>query len=455
MPLYTIDNRELKRSLNLVIFSLGFGMVFFTVFGVPVGSSVFTGFMRKLGAGDLVYSVIMALPVLGAVSQIFASYYLETTGRRKSLFIAAGLFHRLLWIPVALLPLFIGTNMHTACIWFVTVLITASSVAYSINGIAFNSWMGSLVPADITGRFFSVRTLVSTITGAVAAIAVGIFVDRVDSLTGFAIVFIIGALFGVVDIVTFFFVSHPPLIPPEHKPSLRSIFLDPFKNPDYLKVCLFATMFAFAVNVPSPFFNVYMIENLRMNYLVIALSVQIMSSLTTVLCVRRWGVLADRYGNRPIVLVSAIGIAALPLMWMLSSPTFYFMVYVTNFLGGIFWSGYNLAIYNQSVWLAPERSRSAYIACFTMLTSVIGTAFAYICGGYFMQYAGPAVDALRLPFVLGRPLNSYQALFIVSAILRFIAIFVFFPMVREKNASSVSHMVKDVLQPMKEWRLKR
>jgi MFS family permease len=452
---YAQDDQELKRSLNYNIFAITFGMVFFTIFGVPVGSALFTGFMRILGAGDLVYSVVMALPVLGAISQIFGSYFLETTGKRKFLFLASGFVHRLLWIPVAIIPLFLGVNMHMTCIWIITVLITISSIASSVTGIAFNSWMGTLIPLEIAGRFFGIRTLISTISGAVAGLCVGAFIDNVNNINGFAIVFIIGSLFGVVDIATYFKIKHPPLILSEKKPSLRNIIIEPFKNRNYLKLALFATVFGFTVNIPAPFFNVYMIENLKMDYFIIALSNQITASIATILFVRKFGVLVDRYGNKPIVFVGAIGISVVPILWMFTSSSNYSMVFVANFVAGVFWAAYNLGIFNQMLWFAPERNRSAYLACFAVLTNVFGVAVAYICGGYFMQYIGPVIDNMNIPFVMGAKLNSYQVMFFISTIMRFVAIAVFFPHVKEEKASSLRHMLKEELQPVKEWVIKR
>jgi MFS family permease len=448
---YALNDKVLKRSLNLNIFAVTFGMVFFSIFGIPVGSALFTGFMRTLGAGNLVYTVVLALPVLGAVSQIFGSYFLETTGKRKFLFLASGFVHRLLWIPVALIPLFLGADMRMACIWIITVLITISSIANSVTGVAFNSWMGTLVPLEIAGRFFGLRTLVSTISGAVAGLCVGAFVDKVNNLNGFAIVFVIGALFGVVDIATFFKIKHPTLVLSEQKPSLRKIITEPFKDTNYLKFTLFATAFGFAVNFSGPFFNVYMIENLKMDYFIIALSTQVTSSFATILFIRKFGVLVDRYGNRPVVLLGAIGAAIIPFLWIFTSQTNYSMVFVTNFVAGIFWSAYNLGVFNQMLWFAPERNRSAYTACFTMLTNVFGVAVAYICGGYFMQYVGPVIDKMHLPFVMGAYLNSFQVLFFLSSFMRFVAIVIFFRFVQEQNASSLRHMLKEALQPVKDW----
>jgi len=449
MSSYTISDRDLKRSLNLNIYAITFGMVFFTIVGNPIGSPVFTGFMRKLGAGDFIYSVVLALPLLGAISQIFGSYLLETTGKRKFVFLASGFVHRFLWIPVAIIPLLLDGNSHQAMIWSITILITVSSVASSVTGVAFNSWMGALVPPDIVGRFFGMRTLISTISGAATALIVGLFVDRIDNLFGFAIVFAVGALFGLMDIITFSFIKHPPMELSNDKPSLIKIITEPFKNKNYLNYVIFATAFSFGVNFTAPFFNVYMLEDLKMNYFAINLATQVMSSLTTILFVRQWGVLADRYGNKPVTFVSGLIVALLPLMWIFTSPSNITMVFAANIFTGIGWSGYNLALFNQSIWLAPERNRSSYIACFTLLTSVVGTAAAYVCGGTFMQFGRPFFEKAHIPFLMGTTLSAFFIMCIISSILRFLALAIFHQLYNEENSKSSKEMLLDIISQLK------
>ncbi|HEX3027233.1 MAG TPA: MFS transporter, partial [Clostridia bacterium] len=362
MSTYQVSDKSVKHSLNLTNFAITFGMVFYSIFGQPVGSSLFTGFMRKLGTNDLVYSVVMALPVLGGVSQILGSYFLERTGKRRFLFLASGFVHRLFWIPVALIPLFIVSDMHQAIIISITILITVSSVAYSVNTVVFNSWMGDLVPQEIAGRFFSTRSLISNISGGIAALLVGAFIDRVNNLNGFAIIFILGVLFGMVEIITFFRVKNPPMTLSESKPSLVHIIIEPFKNKNYMKFVAFATIFMFGVNFAVPFFNVYMIEKLKMSYFIIAMANSVTYSIGAVVFVRKWGALADRFGNKPVVFCCALGVAIVPIIWLFAAPGHILMTYVANFVAGVAWSGYYVAIFNQSVWLAPEKNRSAYIA---------------------------------------------------------------------------------------------
>ena len=62
-----ISGYELRRSLNLLIISITFGMAFFVVIqGAPL-----TGFVRALGADDLIFGIIMAMPVLGGVLDVY------------------------------------------------------------------------------------------------------------------------------------------------------------------------------------------------------------------------------------------------------------------------------------------------------------------------------------------------------------------------------------------------
>lgn len=441
MSSYATRDRELNRSLNFVIYAITFGNVFFSIFGTPVGSPLYTGFMRKLGADDLVYAVVMALPVLGGAAQIFASYYMEKTGSRRGLFLVSGLVHRLLWIPVAILPLVLPPSLHRVGLVIITALIVGSSVGNSVATVGYNSWMGDLVPFDIAGRFFARRTLVSTVSGALAGIGVGILVDHVNNFVGFAIAFLVGAVFGTADILTYFFIRHPPFHRSETTLTPLAVFVLPFRERRYRKLVVFATLFYFAVNFAVPFFNVYMLENLHMNYFMITVSNQIMSSLFTVLTVSKWGTICDRFGYKPVVWLSGIGTAISPILWFFVTPGNIWLVFLANIVAGISWAGFNLAIFNQSVWLAPEKNRSAYIASYSMMTTVIGGALAFVAGGYFMQYFGPVVNSFHSLFLLGTELNAYEVLFLVSGLLRLAVVLVFEPMVCEEHAKSVPELI--------------
>jgi MFS family permease len=434
-----IPEKDLKRSLSLVILGITFGNVFFVV----TGGAALTGFLRALGANDLVYGIIMAMPVVGGIVQIFVSIYLENTGNRKFTFLTYGFIQRLLWIPIAFIPLIIPSTYRGLRIFSITVLITIASASSSASSISFWSWMGDLIPSDIRGSFFSKRTMISTISAVIIGLISGFLLDKVNSFTGFAIIFSIVSIFGALDIFCFLWVKHPKMKTSKEKPNIVKLLLEPLKNKNYMSFIAFIAFWNFGVNFTSPFFNVYMLENLKMTYFSIVTFNQIGGNIVTILFIRKWGRLVDKYGNKPIMTICAYLAFWLPFLWLFATPTNYWMLLVINLISGLIWPGIDMTNLNQSVWLAPERNRSMYIAFYTLVTSLIGIAAAYVCGGAFMQYATPVFDALKLPFVMGRYFSSFDALFIISAILRLIALLVFLPRYKEPNSKSTLVVLKD------------
>lgn len=435
-----ILEKDLNKSLYLVIAAITFGNVFFVVTTGPA----LTGFTRALGAGDLVYGIVMAMPVVGGILQVFVSYYLEYTGKRRFAFLTAGFIHRLLWIPIALIPLILPSEYKNLRIWLVTILITLSSSANSVAGICFWSWMGDLVPKQIRGSFFSKRTMISTISSAIIGLAVGRLLDLVNNFTGFAIILIVIALFGACDILCFCFVSHPAMITITEKQPIKELFIEPFKNSNYMRFVTFVSVWNFGVNIAGPFFNVYMLEHLKMSYFTLVIFAQVGGNLITILFIRFWGKLVDRYGNRPVMTICCSITFFLPFLWFFATPQNYWIILFINLLSGLFWPGFDMTCANQSVWLAPDKNRSMHIAVYALITSLIGIAAAYICGGFIMQFSRPLFEHLNLPFVMGQKFSAFHLLFALSGLIRFIALILFSRGYSEPNSKSSRMLISDL-----------
>lgn len=434
-----VSGNELKKSLTLVTLAAALGLPFFSVINGPA----LTGFTRMLGANDFVYSVIMAMPVIGAIVQVFISYMMVNSGKRKALFIIAGFIHRPLWFIIAFIPFILHPDKSKAGIVIITVLIAVSSVASSIVGMAFNSWMGSLVPAEIKGRFFSRRTMIYTITGGIAALLSGLLLDKVQGFTGYAVVFIIAALMGTADIVLFFWIKDPPMQIATKKQAFGKLFTEPFKDGNYLRYMLFVAFWYFSVNIVGPFFNVYMIEELKMNFLIISLFTQVAANLTTILSIRFWGRLADKYGSKPVMLLCCCILFILPMVWLFVTPQTIWVVLIIGFFSGLFWPGFEMTALNQSIWLAPEKNRSIYIANYTLIVMLIGTAAAFLSGGAFMQFTRTAIPAGGISLFGGLKLGGYQLLFIISGLVRLIVLLFAFRGYQEKDSQSALQILGD------------
>lgn len=443
------NHSELRRSLNLVIIGITFGMAFFSVIGSPLGGAPFTGFIRALGAGDLMYGIIMALPILGGILQVFSSYYLESTGKRRSIFLITGFIHRLLWIPIAIIPLLFPQSRMNHAIILIAILITISISCNSIGSVAFLSWMGSLVPSEIKGRFFSRRTMISTITTVVVGFSVGWFLDKFPGLMGFTIVFIIISILGAMDIACFLWIKHPPMIIAKERTPFLKMFTEPFKSKNYMRLIIFVTIWNFGVNFSGPFFNVYMIEYLKMGYTTISLYSQVIFSIATLLFIQNWGKLADRFGYKPVYKICCAFVITLPYIWLFASSKNYYILILMNIISGACWPGIDLANLNMSVWLAPDKNRSIYIAVYSLITSLIGSALANVCGGAFMQVLRPVLDSKAIPFLVGQNLSAYHLLFIISGLIRTFAAFVLLPRIYEAKERPVKELIKTTLHELR------
>lgn len=436
--------RDVQRSLHLVIVAVTFGMVFLTI----TGGFPLTGFARSLGAGDFIYGVLMGLPVVGGVLQVFVSYLLETTRKRKKIFLIGGIIQRAMWVPIALIPYFLPMSAPLLRIWGVILLITVSSMSGAFVNVTFYSWMGDLIPGNIRGRYFSRRSMISTIASCLTGIGVGWFLDTVKGFSGYAIIFSIAALFGLLDILSFIWVTDPVMVSDEKKPAFFHMFKSVFKDRNYRTLVIFAAAWGFSVNISGPFYTVYMMEYLKMSFLQISLYGQVVSNIVTIIVVSRWGNLIDRFGNKPVLRLCALIVASLPFLWVFATPGHYGIVPVINLLAGALWCGVELSNQNLLLGLAPDKNRSMYIAIFFMVTTLIGNALAFVCGGFFLEQIKPIADAWNLT-LLGYPINYYHFLFILSGSLRYLSIFLFIPYIVEKDSTGIRHMIKNVKEDLR------
>lgn len=440
-----LSEKDINRSLKLIVLAVTLSQAFFIV----MGGAGLTGFVRMLGVNEFAYGAIMALPVVGGVAQLFMAYVLERSGKRKLLFLISGFIHRLLWIPIGLVPLFVPAEQQALRIGLIAVLIVISSAGNASLGVTFWSWIGDLVPSNTRGKYFSRRTMISTFSGMTMGLILAFFLDRVHDFTGFAAILFVVALLGAADIVVFFWVSDPPMQRVQESGNIFKMLGEPLRNKNYMRYIAFVAAWNFAINFSAPFFNVYMLEHLHLRYMTISLITQICSNIVTILTIIFWGMLVDKAGSKPIMKVCSLMMSFMPLMWLFTSPSSYWMIIANSILSGIVFPGFDMTASNQSVWLAPDRNRSSYIAVYTLTVSLIGIAFANLCGGAFMQVSKPFFNSLDLPFVMGQKFSNFHALFILTTLMRFTVRKFIMPLYKEEGSGSMREALKNVFNELK------
>ena len=88
-----------------------------------------------------------------------------------------------------------------------------------------------------------------------------------------------------------------------------------FKDTNFLIFLLYFALWMFAVNLSAPFFNLYMLDNLHLDVSLVTLYGSLTAGANLLMLVI-WGKLADRIGNRPILVFIGIVGAVMPLLWL-------------------------------------------------------------------------------------------------------------------------------------------
>jgi hypothetical protein len=142
-----------------------------------VTSGFLAAFALALGANNLEIGVLAALPFLTQPIQILAIPLVDRIKRRKLIAVAAWLPAQLLWVPIALLPVFMDVPAAGA-VTLLLLLLGLRGVLVSIGYTAWYSMMKDLLPQQVMARFFARRLVLANVVGVALALSAAFFVDH-------------------------------------------------------------------------------------------------------------------------------------------------------------------------------------------------------------------------------------------------------------------------------------
>jgi len=381
--------------------------VFFTLYVALTSGAFQIGLARYLGANDLWIGILTSVPSLAGALQILTAYFADTTPSRKQLVLRYALYSRLPFVVIALLP-FLDAKLPRLELF--AALLILSAVLGSFAGPAFLAWLSDLVPPDHRGRYFGKRNMILGLVSAASALPPAIFLDmavkqhRFSEAVAFSVLYGTGALFLFLSWWALNKMPEPPRTPTEHK-GLRGIwefYREPLRTRNFRLLLGFNTFLVWGQMIAGQFFTVYMLEQLRMPYLIVQLT-GLVSALVSSAAMPVWGYLADKFGNKPLLVLSMWGVTFLPLIWMLTDPARYLwslvIVFLIQLLAGWFWAGVGLTQFNLNVAVAPPEQRAVYMGALSAIVALMGGLAAFV-GGALMEVVKPFVPDPSRFFVL-------------------------------------------------------
>ncbi|MFB3896747.1 MAG: MFS transporter [bacterium] len=419
------------------------------VMGNLAGGVFLTGFALSFGATEFHIGLLSSLPPLISLVQLFTPSLLRRFGgKRKELTIATIGIARLLWLLLVILPFLFFLHQSNVPLWTILGIICISTGLNAIGGISWLSWIGELVPRNRFGRYFSSRNLNNGIVGMVTAMAGGIAFDLWKKNTptsydifGFAGIFFIGLVFGMLSIFYMKGIPEPGLPMPAKHITPWKEWITPFRDKNFRWFIIARMFWVSSVNIAAPYFSVYMIKNLKLDYSYIQFT-NLIATAGALYCMRFWGRLIDHFGNKPLLILSNVMKGFYPLGWLLVTPTDYWIVLPLVQLLCCFDSGINLSVSNLLLKLSPKGNNTAYLATYTACINLSLAVSPFIGGWMVTRFAQHDM------FTFGSyQVEALKVLFFISGISRLISMPVEY-MVHEHRTASLGHMMR-VLREVK------
>lgn len=420
------------------------------IFSATTGGVLLTNFLLKLGATPVEIGLLSSIPMLVNLLQPVGAYFADRTTSRHNYCLWIFGTSRMLWLLLLLgigwIRWFNNDEPHQLVFWTLGIIL-ATNILGALGSSAWFSWMAALVPHRLRGRYFGLRNSAASLVNLLGIPILGFVVSAwsCDPMYGYSVVLLLGILAGIVSLgFQFLMVDVNPQLPqstavyrskikgtsrldPENAESHGEISI--FKDTNFLKFLLYFGTWMFAFNLSAPFFNLYLLDNLALDVRWATIYTSLIAGANLVMLVF-WGKLADKVGNRPLLLAVGILVAVTPLFWLgagNNSISLWVWLPLIHLLTGGAGAAVDLCGSNIQMELAPVDRPSGYFA--------IGAAVAGVCGGLGTT-AGSFL--VQLNFIGGLP-----GLFALSAVVRLLALLPLF-FVEEPRSQPVVQVMRNL-----------
>lgn len=437
-----ITQKAFNRALKLNIFG---GCAFTIWFSVCSPQPIFNVFFTNhLGATSSQLGILIGIVQLSTLFNLLGIVAYGKLNTRKAYFIIFHVIHRLLGVLLAVISFYVartGNNNNA-----IKIIFLGSGISWLLSNSSsagWWSWMADLIPDKIRATFFGQRSSIMNIVNIIWFMGSTVVLDtwtNVNIFIVYGVIFSIAAISGLADILVFIFVPEPVQTDKE-KLSLVN-FMEPLKEKNFIIFSVGVGIAVFAVNVFAPFTAPYITAKDAIGAPNTWLGIMfVISQLTWILVSPSWGLIMDRFGRKPVLMIGCLSAFA-NLFYIILTPTNYTFILPliaisTGLLAPALWDGIN----QMMLSLTPTKNRTAFVAWNMTIVGLVSAGGAFLGGK--LKDGTEGID-IKL-FGIFKLTNIHIILF-VSLLLIIVSLIVL-ASVKENKSRPLRFVVSRVVRP--------
>lgn len=411
--------QQIRKNLrsNVVV-----GLIDGSFFGLALGFGSFNTilplFVSHLTTSATLIGLVPAIHAVGwQLPQLFTAGRLARLRRFKPTVMLMTIHERLAFVGLAIVALLIPHIGSTAALIVIFLLLAWQGLGAGFTANAWQSMIAKIIPSDLRGTFFGGQAAAANVLMSLGAIGVGYVLEIGGFPYGFALSFLLTSIFMA---CSWIFLNRtqepesPEAIDQSHPATtLRGTWaiLRRDKNFDWFLV---TRVLALLATMGFSFYIVYALRRFNMDVVTAGF---LTATLTISQTVANLGMgwLGDRFGHRPMLILGALAIAFSSLLaWGAPSLDWFYLIFILEGLANVAIWTIGMAI---TVEFGTEVERPTYIGLSNTLVAPF-SIIAPILGGWL-------VDTI-----------SYQAMFMLAAILGLITAIVLIFLVKNPRVSA-------------------
>lgn len=402
-----IRKRELLLSLKYCTIEACFSvpMLHLTTGNLPflIGFAV-----KALGWGNSAVAFLSLTPFLCLFVQPPLTAWLQTRCSLRRIISLGCALNALPWVLLPYFPWLDKTQRD----WAFALIVLSSTLANSISAVAWSAAVSDLVPMNIRGKYFGRRNLIFGTWSLVVTFVAGQLADAYENaLYVFGLIFLAASVSRFCGLFYFLRMKFPSSVTERQPADSESLsFLATLRDGNFTRLILFTGLFGLCLYLGNPFYSVYVLNGLHLSLGDLTI-LTLVGTLGGLISLNTWGPLSDRFGNKPVLITTAlIWLTTATVSWLFSGPSRYSHLYLNYFVTGFMFSGFELCQFAVMIKMVPSTHKTHYISVYLSLTRMFWSLGPPL-GAWILNRLPPELGTW-----MGQPLTNYHVIFVGSLV---------------------------------------